>query len=168
MSGKIVIFVILGLIIIAIILAVLSNLQKPQLLPRPTPTPTSESTRPLAPTIPPLPTVAPEPQKPFQVLKTVPENNLNIKHLPVKQIAFYFSQDVNTSDIQFTTSPETRTEIFNEEGYSNVVIISPYFAWEPGITTITITTNSKSETGVNLEQPHVYKLFTGPLDNPGL
>lgn len=120
------------------------------------------------PSIPPLPTVAPNNNLPFSVMEVIPENDPAVRHLPVKQVAFYFSQNILPKDLKYTTSPATRTEVFTQEGYPNMLIISPYFAWTPGIITITIQTATKSVTGASLSEQFVYQLNTGPLEHPGL
>lgn len=136
-----------------------------------TPIPPEVPTQPTsfsAPSLPPLPTTRPNPSIPFKVMDVIPGNDPSIRHLPIKQVAFYFSQNISPADLKYTVSPQAPSQVFTEEGYPNMLIISPRPSWTRGITTITIQTSTKSSSGEVLSESYVYRLNTGPLEHPGL
>lgn len=165
--NKIVLLIIIILILIIIALSFLLKTFKTSPKDQSQPLPTNYPISTTAPSFAPLPTITPTDEAEFKVVDVIPQANPSEKSLPVQQIAVYFSKEISPSDVEITTSPETKVQVLSKPGYNNMIIISPEDFWKLGLTTITITTSTRSVAGDNLVEEYTYQINSG-IENPGL
>lgn len=170
------IYVLLGLVVILVLVLISTSffIKPKQITPSPSPKLSTFEQTPLPkaislpdPTIAPLPAITPSPTVEFSVINAIPAEDTNTLHNPVQQIAVYFNSNLNPEDVVITSNPATEINVLKREGYDNMVIISPRDFWKQGITTFTVTTQTKSTTGQSLNTPFSYRINSG-IQNPGL
>lgn len=129
--------------------------------------------KPSKPVIPPIQVYSPSPTPitpPIQTKRLVvvsvnPPEDTSIKHFPIRQIEFNFSDQVGSEEFFYTVSPEVKTYVRTKLG-TNILILSPDPEWKEGMTTITILRETRSVNGYQLDNPFAYKINTALPDMP--
>lgn len=129
---------------------------------------TSESIKPViqASFAPSSTTATPTGVKTLKLTKVSPTEDTNQTYFPILQIYFTFSEPMNPATFIVNASPDEKIIASLKPDDPNTIIVSPDKNWQPGITTITISTDTISAKGARLNQPISYKVNTQFPKNP--
>lgn len=94
-----------------------------------------------------------------------PIQNTEISYLPIQQIRISSGKALDPDTVSIKSSPFVPVKVSVSNIDSRILIISPEPAWKPGITTITV--NSESKFGLKiLSSNFVYRIKTAYPENP--
>ncbi len=95
----------------------------------------------------------------FQLTDVSPQKNISKIFLPIQEIALTFNKPVSVESFYYLISPPTKVSPRQGESPAEI-IISPNESWQEGITTIIISSKTKSTDGQSLSASYTYKLNT--------
>ncbi len=98
--------------------------------------------------------------EPLKITTSLPDQSSGQKYPPIQQVGFVFNHPVIPDDFIYNVVPYVKTSIRQEDN-TNEIILSTDAVWTDGITTITVTTQTKDINGKNLPYSYIYNLNAG-------